>query len=147
MADTGRKQNSKPEFQDFPLYTVDYNKLEDRVIANQLQQEDVATYLLSQKPEMTLNIAREWIRTEFNLPRSLCSKCSTYFMRVYPGSWVMDSVKEGVFSHSGREKHDYIVHWQSTPACVKSAAKVACSFREYEGSYYVVVKVWQGELE
>ena len=85
----------------------------------------------------------EWIRTEFNLPSDVAALCSQYFLRIWDGNYVRESVQDGVlYGRSG----DWIVHWQSTPAVVRSAKKVACSFREYQGKKYVVIKVWVQEV-
>jgi hypothetical protein len=87
----------------------------------------------------------EWIRTEFNLPASIAKLCKQHFLRVWNGSWVVSEVRDGVFQP--QINGGWIVHWQSTPTVVKSATRVACSFREYDGKKYVVIKVWKGEQE
>lgn len=82
----------------------------------------------------------EWFRTEFSLPPELRARCTQFFLRIWDGNYVRESVQNGVLY--GRSD-DWIVHWQSTPAVVKTAKKVACSFREYNGKRYVVIRVWK----
>ncbi len=86
----------------------------------------------------------DWIRTEFNLPDSIAHQCTAFFLRVWDGDYVASYVQDGQFLYNRQE---YIVHWQSTPVVVKSASRVACSFRQYNGKRYVVIKVWKGEQE
>lgn len=95
------------------------------------------------KPTMPDNLAREWIRTEFNLPSSLADLCDEYFMRVWTGSFVDESIQDGVLH--GRSD-SWIVHFQSTPEIIKNSERVACSFRKYRGGNYVVVKVWNAAI-
>lgn len=86
----------------------------------------------------------EWIRTEFNLPASISSQCTQYVLRIFDGNYVYENVREGELMAL---KDIWIAHWQSTPEVVRSASRVACSFREFKGMRYVVIKVWQGEKE
>jgi hypothetical protein len=123
---TGRLINERPEIQNFP-----------GTFAAKLEMLMAGC---DKKPIL------EWIRTEFNLPPELQRECTQFFLRIWTGSYVLESVQEGILY--GRADN-WIVHWQSTPAVVRSAARVACSFREYQGKKYVVIKVWknQGEAE
>lgn len=81
-----------------------------------------------------------WIRTEFNLPPSIASLCESYFIRIWSGPYVAESVQNGFLY--GRSDN-WEVHFQSTPEVVRTAKHVACSFREYNGKKYVVIKVWE----
>lgn len=96
---------------------------------------ELAKHASASPPENILN----WIRTEFNLPAAYSKECEEYYMRIWTGSYVVDSVQDGILY--GRFDN-WIVHWQSTPEVVKSADKVACSFRKFRGNNYVVIKVW-----
>lgn len=101
---------------------------------------------VNQFPEDTMpegKLVLEWIRTEFSLPQSIAAKCTQYFLRIWDGNYVREAVQDGILR--GRAD-DWIVHWQSTPEVVKSAERVACSFREYNGKKYVVIKIWNKEL-
>lgn len=91
-------------------------------------------------PDTAADDANEWIRTEFNLPQLYADKCSQYYLRLWDGHYVRAQIKDGTIIHNERT---YLVHYQSLPAVVKTAKRVACSFREYNGKNYVVVKVWQ----
>lgn len=87
-------------------------------------------------------INEEFVRTEFNLPPAIISGLKQFFLRIWTGSYVVESVQDGILY--GRAD-DWQVHWQSTPEVVRQSPRVACSFREtYEGKKYVVVKVWHG---
>lgn len=108
------------------------------------QNEHYPRGLLMTKPTVDTKILSEWIRTEFHLPLSVSSLCSQYFLRVWSGSYVEESVQAGILH--GRSD-DWIAHFQSTPEVVKSSQRVACSFREYAGKKYVVIKVWKGAEE
>jgi hypothetical protein len=100
--------------------------------------------MLMIKPTNDKAILAEWVRTEFNLPKSIGDICDQFFLRIWTGNYVMESIQDGVLH--GRAD-SWIVHFQSTPEVVKSSSKVACSFREYEGKKYVVIKVWKGDEE
>jgi hypothetical protein len=91
------------------------------------------------KTPMEPPVPLDWIRTEFNVPASIRKQCDQFFLRVWKGSYVMECIQDGIFY--GRFD-DWIVHFQSTPEVVRTAKQVACSFREYMGKKYVVVKVW-----
>lgn len=84
--------------------------------------------------------AREWIRTEFNLPGEYARLCQQFYLRVWSGSFVARLIDDGKMVDSRAD--DWIIHWASTPEICKSSEKVACSFREYDGKRYVVIKVW-----
>jgi hypothetical protein len=87
----------------------------------------------------------EWVRTEFNLPLEMRSQLKEFFLRIWTGSYVAESVQDGILY--GRSDN-WIVHWQSTPEVCKQAERVACSFREtYDGKRYVVIKVWDGRAD
>lgn len=80
-----------------------------------------------------------WIREEFNLPLEYAEQCSQYYLRVWDGIYVHGNVIDGqLITNDG----EWNVHWQSSPMVVKTAKKVAVSFREYKGVKYAVVKVW-----
>lgn len=98
--------------------------------------------VLEHKPKQDCLIVENWIRTEFNLPKSMVEKCHQYYLRVWLGEFIVADIREGKL-----ENNDELwnVYWQSTPVVVKSASRVACSFREYKGKKYVVIKVWKGE--
>lgn len=98
--------------------------------------------VLEYKPKQDCLIVENWIRTEFNLPKSMVEECDQYVLRVWDGKYVYSNTLDGKFEHINEE---WIIYWQSTPAVVRSAARVACSFREYKGKKYVVIKVWKGE--
>lgn len=92
--------------------------------------------------ELLDKLTIEWVRSEFNVPQAIQHRCSSFFLRVWVGGYVYDLVKDGVLTHAD---HDWIVHWQSTPEVCKAAEEVACSFREYNGKKYVVIKVWKAQ--
>jgi hypothetical protein len=96
------------------------------------------------KPDKSPVVLLDWIRTEFNLPVSVGNLCDEYFLRIWTGGYVMESIQDGVL-HARTDS--WIVHFQSTPEVVKSAERVACSFRKYQGKNYVVIKVWKNEGE
>jgi hypothetical protein len=106
--------------------------------------KNTANYLTSQKPDESSMILLEWIRTEFNLPQSIRQMCSIYYLRVWAGNYVNDKVISGILIH---ENQDWIVHFQSSRFVVMGAERVACSFREYQGKNYVVIKVWDQQKE
>lgn len=89
-------------------------------------------------------ILLNWIRTEFNLTKDQISACERAFLRVFDTGYVKESIQEGVF-HARYD--DWIVHFQSTPEVIWASSKVGCSFREYKGKKYVVLKVWKEKLE
>lgn len=99
-------------------------------------------YVLAMKPSSEEHILSEWIRTEFNLPPSMVSQCKEFFLRIWQGDYVVNSVIDGMFPQNGKL---WNIHWQSTPEVCRSASRVACSFREYKGKRFVVIKVWKGE--
>jgi hypothetical protein len=91
---------------------------------------------------------REWIRTEFSLPVTLVNKLTSYQLRVWEAEYVFSLLDEGTITvaldNTGPQQ--FIVHWASLPSVCRSAAKIALSFRVYDGVNYVVLKVWkQGE--
>jgi hypothetical protein len=98
--------------------------------------------LLGSKAPLETPAPIDWIRTEFSLPKEFAKQCTQYFLRVWTGNYVRESVQNGVLY--GRAEN-WIVHWQSTPEVVASAKRVACSFREYKGNKYVVIQVWKEE--
>lgn len=93
----------------------------------------------------------DWIRSEFNLPPSIAELCSQHFLRVWTGGYVSLNALNGHFPTfkygPDGPVTEWIIHWQSLPTVVRSAKRVACSFREYNGRRYVVIKVWKGEQE
>lgn len=108
----------------------------------QVYQTDTARYIANQKPDDPGMIELNWIRTEFNLPPSIIAKCSVHYMRVWDGEYVGEIAVGGTMQHAG---HEWIAHYQSSRVVVLNAKRVACSFREYNGKRYVVIKVWKGE--
>lgn len=85
-----------------------------------------------------------WIRNEFNLPANLLQECSEAFVRKWDGKYICDNVHNGVFTD--HNKKQWIVHWQSTPEVVKSAKQAALSFRVYKDVNYVIIKIWNTEM-
>jgi hypothetical protein len=112
--------------------------------ARQVRGSNYPKGLLMIKPTDNSKILIEWIRTEFNLPKSVGDLCSQFFLRIWSGNYVMESIQDGIL-HARAD--DWIVHFQSTPEVVKSSERVALSFREYDGKKYVVIKVWKGDQE
>lgn len=92
--------------------------------------------------ELLDKLTIEWVRSEFNLPNAIEKRCTQFFLRVWDGNWIYNTVKEGLLTYN---VESYIVCWQSTPEVVRNAEKVACSFREYNGKKYVVIKVWKAQ--
>lgn len=111
--------------------------------ANDLPLSSFPPGLLTASPNTEKTILLHWIRSEFNLPKSVSDLCDQFFLRVWTGSYVEESVQNGILH--GRSD-SWIAHFQSTPEVVKSARQVACSFREYDGKKYVVIKVWKDRI-
>lgn len=82
------------------------------------------------------DILRNWIATEFNIPRDMRVQCDESFLRIWQPS-ALTTIKEGVLSYKGE---DWIVHWQSTLEVARSSEWIAFSFRKYRGTNYVVIK-------
>lgn len=99
-------------------------------------------YLRAQKPDTAEMILLEWIRTEFNLPPSIAQVCDQYFLRIWDGNFVVSHCRDHLGSFKDANGRKWIPHWQSSPVVCQSASKLACSFREYRGRFYVVIKVW-----
>lgn len=112
-------------------------------LANKSPLGKMPKEIMMVKPVVPDNLANEWIRTEFNLPLSLVNLCDEYFMRVWTGSYVAESVQDGILY---ARADDWIVHYQSTPEIVKNSPTVACSFRKYQGKNYVVIKIWKSNI-
>lgn len=112
-------------------------------LANKVPLAPMPKEIMMVKPIVPDNLANEWIRTEFNLPQNLVALCDQYFLRIWTGSYVDESVQEGILY---ARSDDWIVHYASSPVIVKNSPHVACSFREYQGKKYVVIKVWKSNL-
>lgn len=139
MTDTGRKPNNNPEIQNLPGTPT--AKLEMRM-AGIRHSNDQPPSMGEESEELLDKLTIEWVRSEFNLPNTIEKRCTQFFLRVWDGNWVYHTVKEGLLTYN---VENYIVCWQSTPEVVRNAEKVACSFREYNGKKYVVIKVWKAQ--
>ncbi len=93
--------------------------------------------------ELLNKLTLDWVRTEFNVPQAIQTRCSQFFLRVWDGRFIATLINDGVMIIPGHS--DWLVHWQSTPEVCKSAEKVGCSFREYKDKKYVVIKVWKAQ--
>jgi len=104
--------------------------------------DTVLDSILHSKPEIADNIILEWIRTEFQLPKSLINECEDFFLRVQEGKYVCEQVIDGVVERmDGRKK--YVVHWKSTPALCAVSPLVGMSYRQYKGKCFVVIEIWK----
>ncbi len=112
------------------------------VFPTEVAEKSPLLQIMEHSPNAPDFILREWMRTEFNLPVSIRMQAEVCFLRVWESSYVMSRVVDGTIHMSGR---NWIVHWQSVPTVVADSPQVACSFREYMGKHYVVIKAWKAE--
>jgi len=84
---------------------------------------------------------RAWMRSEFNLPRSIRALCDQCFLRVLPhAQFAIATAKQDKAIQLGDRRYE--LHYQSSEAVLATAPLVGVSFRMYEGELFAVAHVW-----
>jgi len=87
------------------------------------------------------NIVRAWVRSEFNLPRSLRSLCDNSFLRVLThAQYAICIASADGYARLGERRYE--LYEQSSKVVLATAPLIAVSFRTFEGEAYAVAHVW-----
>jgi hypothetical protein len=104
---------------------------------------DPMSMVLALPSEFKREVAlRSWIRTEFNLPKSMRELCQQCFLRVLTHAQFAVALAGGGAGSIRLGERVYRLHSQSSAEVLVTAPLIGVSFRSFEGEAFAVAHVW-----